>query len=654
MTVLRFPPIALLLASLTAACGGDAGPPVAETSTTIPGTSLAYFPKYSPDGARLAFASVVEGKSGIWVSNTDGSNPQRLTFGVWDQNPLWSPDGQWIAYAAESPDYDILVVSASGGEPRALVSGPGFEDPIGWLPDGSGVVYLRQQPRLQTRVAGLDGSDRPLLDLEGDIEAQVSPDGTRIAYEVATADGRITLWTWNSADSSHRQLTTEGREFLDAGMAWSPDSRSILYRSARTGTEDLWIADVNTGELRQLTNDLRADSAGRWSPDGQWIAFFSSRGGQDDVWIVPSTGGDAIRVTDDRALEATLTWSPDGRSLSFVRDTAVTQVHAASADGGETRLLSFPDHPAFWSRISPDGQSVLFTSARSGNQDVWVAPLAGGAPRPVTTSAVEDNQGTWSPDGKLIAFTSTRGGSAGIYVVADTGGEARLVADWPDTRESSPSFSPDGTQIAFESGHEARTGDVWVVPVTGGTPTRVTRLDENTTIADWSSDSRFVLVRTGAVSGALHRVSVDGKVQERLTTPAGANMPLWSRDDSRIAYADIVGGYSHITVADQLGANPVRLTTAEQAYDILPHWSPDGSAIAFEQFDLKSSTEDIAVVNVADRSMRNLTASPSRSETHPHWTPDGRTLVFQSTSRNWPIVTANVAPLLARASESRQ
>jgi TolB protein len=647
MNDLRFPSIALVLVACTLACGGDSGPRGADVVTVVPATTYSFEPRWSPDGTRIAYVSVVEGKAGVWVSNPDGSNPVRLTFGVWDQRPIWSPDGQWIAYSAEAPDYDIMLVAASGGEPRALVSGPGFDQPIAWLPDGSGVVYTAyRSPRLQTRVAMLDGTDTLLVPRDIDFRGQPSPDNSKVAYELYNPDGLSTLWVWDAATDTHKQLTQEGRENMDAGWAWSPDGQSVLYRSTRTGTADLWIANVASGELRQLTTDVRQDSVGRWSPDGQWIAFVSTRGGQQDVWIIPSLGGDAIRVTDDRAEERELTWTPDGRGLTFVTDSSVNQVRVASVDGGEARLLSFEDHNAFVSRVSPDGRSVLFVSTRSGNPDIWGAPLSGGDPRPVTASAVDDYEASWAPDGRSIVFTSNRGGSPGVYTVSDTGGEARLVIDWPDTREGAPQFSPDGSLIAFESGREARSWDVWVVPAAGGTPTRLTRLDDGTTIVDWSDDSRHVLVRTGAVSGALHRVPVSGGAPQKLATPPGANMPLWSPGDRWIAYADIAGGYSYITIADSLGGSPTRLTTAELAYDVLPHWSPDGSWIAFEQFDLPNSTEDIVVVNVADRSMKNVTATPRLSENHPHWTPDGRSLVFQSISRYWPIVTADVSTLL--------
>jgi Tol biopolymer transport system component len=131
-----------------------------------------------------------------------------------------------------------------------------------------------------------------------------------------------------------------------------------------------------------LTTDIQPDFDGRWSPDGRWVAFVSSRGGQTDVWIVPSAGGDALRVTNDLAIEQSLSWRPDGRGLTFTSSTNVQQVRIVPIEGGEPRLVSFTDYPAVDARVSPDGVSILFVSTRSGNNDIWVVPAAGGDPRP--------------------------------------------------------------------------------------------------------------------------------------------------------------------------------------------------------------------------------------------------------------------------------
>ncbi|HEX9562937.1 MAG TPA: hypothetical protein VF981_03170 [Gemmatimonadaceae bacterium] len=646
--------VVLIAVPFALACARDSGPALPDVTTHVPGEQLAFTARWSPDGTRLAFARIVEGKAGIWVTDADGSNPVRLSNGVWDTDPWWSPDGQWIAYNAESPDYDVMLVADTGGESRALTTGPAYDVIAGWLPDGSGVIYLSVSGNLHTRVAMLaNGSDRPLIPVEGSVEAQMSPDGTKVAYEFTTG-GKTTLWVWDVATAQARQLTTEGRESVDLGVAWSPDSRFLVYRSLRTGSPDLWVADVASGELRQVTTDIRGDFGPRWSPDGQWIAFVSLRGGQQDVWIVSTAGGDAMRVTDDRHREDFLQWTPDGRSVTFGIDGAVAQVRIMPVDGREQRILSFADYNSSQPRVSPDGRWVLFQSDRSGNEDIWVVPTAGGDPRPVTTGALADNQGKWSPDSRWIVFASNRGTSSDLYVVADTGGTPRLLVDWSDTDEGAPHVAPDGRTVAFLSNREARTTDLWTVPIEGGTATRITRLDAGTVLETWSPDGRYLLVRTGAMSGALYRVPLGGGAPEKLSTSTGAQMARWSPDGSRLAYANIAGGYARVFVASALGANPTALTTDEHAYDILPVWSPDGSRVAFETFDFRNSTEDLVVANAADGSLMRITTTPSRNENAPRWTPDGRSLVFTSSERSLAIATANVGPLLERAAAGQR
>lgn len=640
----------MLSVPLLFSCASGSGDDLAPATVNVADTLNAFVPRWSPDGTRLVLAQVIEGRSAIMVRNADGSNPVRLTHGVWDSNPLWSPDGQWIAYTAESPDFDLMLVSASGGEPRTLTSEPGYEQAVGWLADGSGIIYQQSGDREGTFVVNLaDGARRPLVTVDGDVEAQLSPDGKMVAYELSRGDGKITVWVWDSGTDQHRQLTFEGREGMDQGTAWSPDSRSLLFRSTHTGTPDLWVADVASGALRQLTTDVQADYLGRWSPDGQWVAFASGRGGQTDLWVMPSAGGDATRVTNDRAIEINPSWTPDGHGLTYSGLANITQVRTVPVAGGEPTVLSFQDYNANGPRVSPDGATVVFESDRSGNTDIWSVPAGGGDPRPLTTSALGDDQPDWAPDGKSIGFSSNRRGSNDIFVMADTGGEARLLVDWPETRESTPRFSPDGRTIAFSSTRDARTTDVWIVPAAGGSPKRLTMLDAGTTVQDWSPDGKFLLVRTGYTSGALYRVPVSGGAPQLLRAPPGADAARWSPDGRTIAFLNIEGGYSHIGIVPATGGETTMLTADEQAYDLSPRWSPDGTQLAYEVFDYAHSTEDVVVMTLADKSVRHVTSTPERSENQPQWMPDGKSLLITSTRRGQPIVTVDVTRLLSQA-----
>jgi len=173
---------------------------------------------------------------------------------------------------------------------------------------------------------------------------------------------------------------------------WSPDGNRLLFASRRTGTTDLWTANVETGELKQVTTDVRNDREHSWSPDGRRIAFVSDRGGKTDIWIVSSEGGDAVRVTDDLALESYVGWYPDGSSLYFQRFEQDGALGVTAADGEPRLLVQWPGYQIAqrMTTLSPDGQTLLFVGNRSGNNDIWSVPLAGGEAVPFASSPLED------------------------------------------------------------------------------------------------------------------------------------------------------------------------------------------------------------------------------------------------------------------------
>jgi Tol biopolymer transport system component len=154
-----------------------------------------------------------------------------------------------------------------------------------------------------------------------------------------------------------------------------------------------------------------------------------------------------------------------------------------------TRLTSdagLTTDPAF----SPDGRLVAYASDRAGkgDLDIWVQQLATGEAVVLTHHSADESEPAFSPDGSRIAFRSERDGG-GIYVVSVLGGDPRLIA--PLGRR--PRFSPDGSRIAYWVGH-FYSGQVFVVPATGGSPTPVHPEFTSTLYPIWSADSKLLFL----------------------------------------------------------------------------------------------------------------------------------------------------------------
>ena len=140
------------------------------------------------------------------------------------------------------------------------------------------------------------------------------------------------------------------------------------------------------------------------------------------------------------------------------------------------QLTSHPSREtnAAW---SPDREWIAFTSRRSGSQDLWIMPSAGGPARQLTSHPARDYMPTWSPAGDEIAFTSRRSGNPDIWIVSVGGGEPRQVTTDPDVDQFT-TWSPDGKWLVFQSFRLRHEGplrfSLWRVLATGGEPEHLT------------------------------------------------------------------------------------------------------------------------------------------------------------------------------------
>lgn len=625
---------------LVMACAGGADAPHVPESMLILDDSTGRIISSaipSPDGAHIAYARVVGGgRSQIFVSAPDGSDPVQVSHGVWDINPVWSPDGKWIAYQGEDPDFDLYVVPSDGSGPAKLYSAPGVDNPITWSNDGSAVLVSRSGA----------GDDHPMLMpvdgatprrigpvMQGDMHAMFSPDGAQLGWDVHQGAGG-TIWVQEmTAGGAPRQLTSEGFENGAAQTMWSPDGKEIAYTSRRTGTDDIWILDVENGQARQVTNDIRDDFSPRWSPDGQSIAFISDRGGQRDLWLVPSAGGNPTRLTNDAATENSHRWSLDGKALYYTSLRNEAQLQLVPIAGGEARTVRAWDEFIIGSaRLSPDGKTIAYDSPTIGNGDIFLLPVAGGEPTVFASSPLADSVPRWSPDGTQIAFVSSRGGSTDIWVAPVGGGEARNLTASPGA-EGEPYWSPDGTQIAFASNRDVGRGDLWVIPSSGGTPKRLTHDNVVPGAIQWSPDGQYVYFTANKGGGGdrdYYRVRPDGGRVESLGANPRVGVGRLSHDGKQLVYSTTERGWAFTNLMPAGGGPTRRITTdTTQVYQPAAFWSLGDSLLVVLQLDLAANRDyaDVFTYRLSDGRWQRLTNSMWYNDAVSGITPDGTDLL---------------------------
>jgi Tol biopolymer transport system component len=215
-----------------------------------------FAPTWSPDGSRLAFVSYRDGNGEIYVMRPDGSGATRLTRNrVEDLSPAWSPDGSRLAFTSNRGGaYRIHTMRADGRGVRRLSSlGDSFSP--AWSPDGARIVFSS---------SGRTPENPELY--------SVRADGTRLARLTRTKGDAETLGD-------------------DGFPSWSPDGKTIVFSSNRTGNGELWTMRADGSLERRLTRLPRRDDwAPRYSPDGASIAFESHRRGGVDIYVIRADG----------------------------------------------------------------------------------------------------------------------------------------------------------------------------------------------------------------------------------------------------------------------------------------------------------------------------------------------------------------------------
>lgn len=265
-----------------------------------------------------------------------------------------------------------------------------------------------------------------------------------------------------------------------------------------------------------------------------------------------------------------------------------SQLYIMNADGTQqTRLSIMPDVSLYSARWSPDGSRIVYAQGAPDNEevDLYVMNADGTGITQLTRSPGSETSPAWSPDGTQIVFVGTQDDSTDLFVMPADGGEATRLTQ-TDVEEWSPAWSPDGSQIAYV----ARNGN----------------------------------------GGNIHVMSADGTNDTTLTSDNGSWLPSWSPDGSQILFSQRREGGFEVALMNADGSNITQLTDSS-SFDGFASFSPDGTQVLFVSW--RSGSREVYTMPVtgevnSDVEPMNITQNPALLVNDASFAPDGSKIIF--------------------------
>jgi len=442
--------------------------------------------------------------------------------------------------------------------------------------------------------------------------------GILLGAALATVAG---LWALRSNSASPVMHFSAVTSFagVQAQPALSPDGGSVAFISNKDGHYNVYVGLVRGGNVLEITHDSSLKSHPSWSPDGATLAYAQlNDGGTADAWEIPALGGSPRKVVLDAYDPA---WTPDGRLV--YANKADNAIWTSGPQGEDPHLLVKvdPGQRATQPRVSPDGKLVAmairvagpygelgiadvstgkvrqltndwalavspswsadsrfiyFASSRGGTLNVWKIGVDGGGLRQITAGEGDDAELDVSADGKRIVFATTRI-NIGLAEEDLRGGAVKVLAGDPARNAYGPSYSPDGTRLAFFTNLKgAETESIMLGDANGENATVLVRDSRSNVFPRWSSDqSQIFFVSSLHGHSECRTVSVSGGAPQTFLKKDMATRADVSHDGQLLYFS----GGELLAFDPQGGDSRVLAKVPGSAW--LGRWLPGANEVAY-------------------------------------------------------------------------